>query len=211
MSNLPPPSSPPSSLVPKPVESGSAKYLLILVLLGGGAAGLFFWRSSQTDAGPPPLPPAASAAVAAAHAPHVMPDDIPPPPPATPDAAPDTGGAKAPAGGGGGNWGDGCKETSCGGRVTPELTGALSFRAKTAHKCYDEALGQDPTLKGQVVVDVRVSGNGTVCAASVVSNDLQNPGVAPCIANKFRQGARLPSPVGGCVEVNVPMKLLPAH
>jgi hypothetical protein len=205
MSKQPPPSvSPPSSMKP-PADSGSGKYLIILLLLAAGTAGLFAWRHSQEEVAPLP-PPSASAPVITARIPHDLPD-IPPPPPAIPDATPDTGSTKAPAGG----WGDGCAQTSCSGRVTNELSGALAFRAKTAHKCYDEALGQDPTLKGQVVINVRVSGNGTVCAASVASNDLANGGVAPCIANRFRQGARLPSPAGGCVEVNVPMKLLPAH
>jgi hypothetical protein len=195
--------------MPTPVDSGTGKYLVVILLLGAGAAGLFFWRRSQTEADTPLPPPSASAAVVAAHAPHDLPLDIPPPPPVIPDASPDTGSPKSA--GGGGNWGDGCKETSCNGRVTTDLTSALSFRAKTAHKCYDEALGQDPTLKGQVVINVRVSGNGTVCGASVVSSDIASGSVAPCIANRFRQGARLPSPAGGCVEVNVPMKLLPPH
>jgi hypothetical protein len=205
MSNLPPPSSPPSSLKPAPVDSGSGKYLIVLLLLGGGAAGLFFWRRSQADdPTPPPVAPVAAPVVPARPPPPN--DDIPPPPP-IPDSGPDTGTPKAPAAG----WGDGCAQTSCSGRVTAELSGALSFRAKTAHKCYDEALAQDPTLKGGVTINVKVSGNGTVCGASVASSDLANGGVAPCIANRFRQGARLPSPAGGCVEVNVPMKLLPPH
>jgi hypothetical protein len=99
----------------------------------------------------------------------------------------------------------------CSGTVGAELSSALAFRAKTAHKCYDEALGQDSTLKGQVVINVRVSNNGTICSAGVQSSDLANPSVAACIANRFRQGARLPSPTGGCAEVNVPMRLLPPH
>ena len=208
MSTKPPPSSPPSSLRPPPVDSGSGKYAIIMLLLGGGMAGLFFWRRSQELPLPAPSP-SASAAIVAAHAPHVDPIDIPPPPPSVPDATPDTGGPKpAPAVWSGG---DGCAQTSCNGSAGSDLQGALAFRAKTAHKCYDEALAQDPTLKGQVVISVRVSGNGTVCAAGVESSDIPNPSVAACIANKFRQGSRLPSPTGGCVSVNVPMKLLPAH
>jgi hypothetical protein len=132
-----------------------------------------------------------------------------PPPPELPDAAPDTGKPKTVVSSGGG--GDGCAQTSCSGTVGTDLSNALAFRARTAHKCYDEALAQDSTLKGQVVINVRVSGNGTVCAAGVQSSDLANPGVAACIASRFRQGARLPSPAGGCAEVNVPMRLLPAH
>ena len=93
--------------------------------------------------------------------------------------------------------------------MTSELTAALQFRARTAHKCYDEALGQDPTLKGQVVINVRIGNNGTVCSSSVASSELSNPSVAACIANRFRQGARMPSPAGGCLDTNVPIRLRP--
>ncbi len=199
---------PPSSLRAPPPSSGSGKYLIIMLLLGGGLVGLYFVKGSTADP-QPPLPPSASAAVVAAHAPHPDPVDIPPPPPAIPDATPDTGATKTVVSSGGGGGGDGCAQTSCNGRAGTELQNALAFRAKTAHKCYDEALAQDSTLKGQVVIGVKISGNGTVCSSSVVSSEVPNPGVAGCIANRFRQGARLPSPVGGCVEVNVPMKLLP--
>ena len=179
-----------------------------MVILGLGMAGLFWWRSSQQDAvAAAPSPSASASAVVPALAPHEEPIDIPPPP-ALPDATPDTGAPKVvPTGGGG----DGCAQTTCNGGTTSELSGALAFRAKTAHKCYDEALAQDPTLKGQVVIHVRVSYNGTVCAASVESSDVANPSVAACIANRFRQGARLPSPSGGCMEANVPVRLLPPH
>ena len=202
---------PPSSIIPPPVESGTGKYLAVILLLGGGMVGLFLWHKSQAEQ-PIVVPsPSASAAIAAAHAPHDEPIDIPPPPPIVPDAAPDTPVKPTGAGAGGANWGDGCAQTTCGGRITPELSSALAFRAKTAHRCYDEALAQDPTLKGQVVLSVKIGNNGNVCSASVASNDLANPSVGSCIANKFRQGLRLPSPLGGCLEANVPMQLQPAH
>ena len=126
-----------------------------------------------------------------------------------PDPVPDTGPAKVVSGGGGG--GNGCEQTSCRGSATDDLRKTLSTRARAAHRCYDEALAQDSTLKGQVVINVRVGYNGTVCAASVASSELSNPAVAACIANRFRQGARLASPQGGCVDVNVPIALLPPH
>jgi hypothetical protein len=171
-------------------------------------AGLFFWRNCQSQPVVAPSP-SASAAIIAAHAPHEDPIDIPPPP-ALPDATPDTGHAKPVINSNGGG-GDGCGAATCNGSVGTDLSNALAFRARTAHKCYDEALAQDGTLKGQVVINVRVGSNGSICSAAVKSSDIANPGIAPCIANRFRQGARLPSPTGGCAEVNVPMRLLPPH
>ena len=208
MSTKPQPPSPAPSLRPPPVD-GTGKYLAIILLLGGGIVGLFAWRHFQPEPVAPAPPPSASAALLASHAPHDEPIDIPPPP-AVPDATPDTGAVK-PATATGGGGGDGCAQKTCGGSINAELSSALAFRAKTAHKCYDEALALDSTLQGQVVINVRVGTNGAVCSASVASNDLPSPGVAPCIANRFRQGARLPSPTGGCIDANVPMRLLPAH
>jgi hypothetical protein len=95
--------------------------------------------------------------------------------------------------------------------VTGDLESALAFRAKTAHKCYDDALAQDSTLKGTVTISVRVAANGNICAANVASNDVGNPLVANCIASRFRQAGHFPAPSGGCLDVNVPISLMPPH
>jgi hypothetical protein len=204
----PPSAPPPSSLRPVAPPPGNGKNIAVILLLVGVMGGLFAWRSCQTASVAVAPTPSASAPVVTSHPPIQEALDIPPPP-AIPDAAPDTG-RKAPVVSSGVG-GDGCGQTTCSGTVGTELSSALAFRARTAHKCYDEALAQDSTLKGQVVINVRVGYSGAICAASVQSSDIPNPSVAACIANRFRQGARLPSPTGGCAEVNVPMRLLPPH
>jgi outer membrane biosynthesis protein TonB len=93
--------------------------------------------------------------------------------------------------------------------VNGELESALAFRAKTAHKCYDDALAQDSSLKGTVKINVRVAANGNVCSANVASSDLTNPSVANCIASRFRQAGHFPAPNGGCLDVNIPISLMP--
>jgi hypothetical protein len=206
MSAKPPASAapPPSSRPPEP-PSESGKYLAVVGLLAAALAGLLFWKHSQT---PPDIAPIPSASVPV-HSSAPPPDtaDIPPPPPAIPDASADTGTKVVQSG----PAGDGCGQKSCNGKATPELQAALAFRAKTAHKCYDEALSQDSTLKGQVKINVRVGYSGAVCAAEVGSSELSNPSVAACIATRMRQGARLPPPVGGCIEAEVPIALRPPH
>jgi hypothetical protein len=187
---------------------GTGRNIAVIVLLAAAMAGLFLWKSCQSEPEPVAPAPSSSSPVVSARPPPEQPDI--PPPPAIPDATPDTGRPKATVVSSGGG-GDGCSQATCSGAVSAELSSALAFRAKTAHKCYDEALAQDSTLKGQVVISVRVGNNGTICSAGVQSSDIPNPGVAACIANRFRQGARLPSPTGGCAEVNVPMRLLPPH
>jgi hypothetical protein len=95
--------------------------------------------------------------------------------------------------------------------MTPDLETALAFRAKTAHKCYDDALAQDSTLHGSVKISVRVASNGSLCSANAAASDLANPSVAACIASKFRQAGHFPPPSGGCLDVNVPISLMPPH
>ena len=97
----------------------------------------------------------------------------------------------------------------CTGATSSDIETALSFRAKQAHRCYDNALAQDPTLRGKVSIAVRIGANGTACSAGVASNELASaPGVATCVVNYFR-GQAFPSPKGGCVDVNIPINFVP--
>ena len=89
-----------------------------------------------------------------------------------------------------------------------DLEQALQFRVKQAHRCYDNALAQDATLKGKITVNVRVGSTGSVCNASVVSNEMGSPQVAACVAGYFR-GANFPAPKGGCADVNIPINFVP--
>ena len=199
-------SKPPPSASMRPAEpSGTGKYLAFMALLGAGLVGLLVWKHSE--AGPEiRVVPAPSATGVATRPIDTV--DIPPPPP-LPPPVPEAGVTKVVSTGGAG--GNGCEQTACSGSATDDLRKTLSTRARAAHRCYDEALAQDSSLKGQVVINVRVGYNGTVCAASVASSELSNPAVGACIANRFRTGARLAPPAGGCVDVNVPIALLPPH
>jgi hypothetical protein len=102
-----------------------------------------------------------------------------------------------------------CGAPKCSGASTPDLESALAFRAKQARRCYESALENDNTLKGKVAISVRVASNGQVCSAGVASNDMGNPGVAQCVANKFRQTGYFPAPKGGCVDATVPISFVP--
>jgi hypothetical protein len=197
----PPPS---SSLRPPVHNSGSGKYVAVVALLGVGLVGLILWKHYSAEpvavvtvpsATPSTLPPP----------PIPKEDDIPPPPPVE-DSGPETGPVRST----GGSW-TACDARVCSGRVTGDLESALAFRAKTAHKCYDDALAQDATLKGSVKIGVRVAANGNICSATVAQNDLGNASVAGCIANRFRQAGHFPAPAGGCLDVAVPISLLPPH
>ena len=104
---------------------------------------------------------------------------------------------------------DPCASKTCSGTTTTDLENQVAYRAKTAHRCYDQALANDSDLKGHVALKVRVGSNGTVCAASVVSNDMGTDSVANCVLNTFRAARSFPAPKGNCVEINVPIAFIP--
>lgn len=152
------------------------------------------------DAGPP-----ADAAVTALNTGRNPEDDIPLPPP-----IPDAGKPSTTATSGGTSPGSyQCDVRKCNGSTTSELETALSFRTKQAHRCYDTALSQDPTLKGKVTVGVRVGTNGQVCpGVSIVSNEMGSSAVGNCVVNYFR-GQSFPAPRGGCADVQIPINFVP--
>jgi hypothetical protein len=177
----------------------------IVAALGLGLLALVLWKHYSADPEPVVTAPTSKPTVAP---PPPKEDDVPPPPPVE-DSGPETGPPKS-TGGTPSNWAS-CDLKVCPGKANGDLESALAFRAKTAHKCYDEALSQDSTLKGSVRISVRIAANGNLCAANVASSDLGNPSVATCIANRFRQAGHFPTPTGGCVDVEVPISLMPAH
>jgi hypothetical protein len=178
--------------------------MAVIALLAAGLVALLVWKHFSGESRPVvQLTPAAPIATAPANP---REDDVPPPPPVE-DSGPETSTPKSTVPS---NWAS-CDAKTCSGSVTNDLESALAFRAKMAHRCYDDALAQDSTLKGNVKIAVRVAANGNICSANVASNDLSNPAVAGCIANRFRQAGHFPAPSGGCSDVNVPISLMPPH
>lgn len=130
-------------------------------------------------------------------------DDVPLPPPIE-DAGPDDAGKKVIIT----RVDNQCDAKKCVGTTTNELETALQFRVKQAHRCYDNALAQDPTLRGKITMAVRVGANGQVCSANAASNEMSSPNVATCVTGYFR-GASMPTPKGGCIDVNIPINFVP--
>jgi len=186
---------------PEGVPTGNGKFIALAVLLLGAIGAVVAWKTCQKpvepplvvlDAGPPPRPS------------KNIDDDIPPPP-AVEDAGNDAGKkATTPV-----FTGNQCDVKKCTGSAGSDVESALSFRAKQAHRCYDNALAQDPTLRGKVSIAVRIGSNGQACSAGVASNELSSaPSVANCVAGYFR-GQAFPAPKGGCVDVNIPINFVP--
>jgi hypothetical protein len=183
-------------------SGGNGKFILLTVVLLGGIGAVIGWKTCAKppgpvvlvpDAGPPPRPTK-------------NPDDDIPPPIAIEDAGVDAG-QKLPAAVA--STGAQCDVKKCAGSATSDIETALAFRAKQSHRCYDNALAQDPTLRGKISIAVRIGANGTACSATVASNELASaPNVAACVVNNFR-GQAFPSPKGGCVDVNIPINFVP--
>ncbi|HWL86250.1 MAG TPA: AgmX/PglI C-terminal domain-containing protein [Polyangiaceae bacterium] len=154
----------------------------------------------------PPPPPVAAAPLGSAPPAssfnQAQVDEVPPPPPPEPDAGPvrRVGTSSGLAG---------CEVKVCAGSTTSDLETALAFRAKQAHRCYDQALTQDNTLQGKVQINVRIAPSGGVCKTGVGANDMGTTSVAQCVAGYFQQTTHFPSPKGGCVDTVVPIAFVP--
>ena len=201
MSSSPSPDSVPPAGVP---NSGAKRHVWIIAFLLLGIIGLAFalLRPKSQEA----QRPISQAPAPAPHNESKL-DEVPPPPdtPSGSDAGADNRSNPGPTT-------NPCDARTCGGSITQDLEGSLSFRAKQAHRCYDAALAQDSTLAGKVVIRVRIAANGTICSSTVASNDLSNAGVAQCVANTFRSGnSKFPAPRGGCIDTSIPISFKPGQ
>ena len=101
---------------------------------------------------------------------------------------------------------------TCPGHVGPALVEAIATRAKQAHRCYDNALAADRTLRGRVTVRMTIGSDGRVCDVRADSDKPPMEAVAGCVAGFYRKNTgdeRFPAPEGGCAIVNAPLVFVP--
>jgi hypothetical protein len=173
---------------------------LIALALGGG---LLVWKTTQQS--PPPAPPPVAQKPVAAPPPAFEapppPPVEPPPPELLPEPPPEPAKATTRR--------DSACEGECTGTETPELLSALGGKGGQARSCYERALTHNSSLTGKLVASVRVGPNGNVCTASASNDTLGDASVTNCVLSRFRSG-KFPKPIGGCVDVNVPLSFVPA-
>jgi len=190
---------PQSTTPPPPKSHGGGAFIGAVIVMLLAMGGLLYWKFGGKEEPPPAPLPVPSAAPA-----HVFEEPPPPPPPPEPDAGKkDAPTAKKRAYSGSGGCSGACK-----GDAPAALRSALSGTAGSARGCYERALRQNSTLQGKLVVAVRIGPGGGPCGASLASDTLGDPAVTSCVLQKFRAGT-FPAPVGGCVDVQVPISFMP--
>lgn len=102
----------------------------------------------------------------------------------------------------------GCS-ADCEGEPTPALVEAVRVRALDARRCYDAALRRDRALTGRIVVGLQITADGAVCATRQIAGKLDDAELLECVRDLF-VGLRLPPPEGGCVDLALPLNLVPA-
>lgn len=78
------------------------------------------------------------------------------------------------------------KSTGASSRSVEELTGVIDQHQRAVQACYEQEKVKDPSLKGQVVIELRIGKDGRVVGPRVVSSTMKNPNVERCILNKVR-------------------------
>jgi hypothetical protein len=101
-----------------------------------------------------------------------------------------------------------CELAMCTGNAAAPLVESIRTRAADARSCYEDALKAAPTLKGRVLVEIRVTRQGKACPIKLVQNDLaSSTTLVPCLRALMEQ--TYPRPVAGCVDLSLPLKFVP--
>ena len=102
----------------------------------------------------------------------------------------------------------GSAATGCTGTLDPAVARRYVSRHRGAvRSCYERRLKTNNTLRGQVVVNLRVGPDGQVSGVRV-DGSLRDPAVFSCIRNTVSRW-QLPSPEGGCAHLRVPFAFTP--
>ena len=103
-----------------------------------------------------------------------------------------------------------CDLALCAGDPSPKLIGIVRSRATQARACYEEALKSAPTLAGRLLLRIRVTHDGHACQLQISNNELTtSKTIVPCLRQVMEQN--YPSPKGGCVDLNLPLKFVPEY
>lgn len=183
---------------PPPPTSSNRTYAVIalLLLLGVGLLAWFKFKGQPEEIHTEPPKPAPAPTF------HQQEDEIPPPPDPAPE--PEAVDAAAPTRVSGPV--NSCSARACSADEVQALSLALRQRGNQARKCYDSQLVNDPTLKVNMTINVKVGTQGGVCGASVKSSS--HDAVGRCVLNYVQRGG-YPGGKGCVADLNVPFNFVP--
>ncbi len=103
-----------------------------------------------------------------------------------------------------------CDAAVCSGSAPETLIDAIRNRASQARNCYETALKQTPTAAGRLLLNLRISHDGTSCPLRVARDDLSEAKtLLPCLRSLLE--TQYPKPQNGCVELDLPLKFVPEY
>ena len=105
---------------------------------------------------------------------------------------------------------DGSENTpkTCQGKPQQELVAAITARAGQARSCYERLLATVPNASGRLLVGMRIEADGQVSRVSMLENTVRDEGLSACVKSKLLRNYPR-GPLGGCAEVNVPIRFEP--
>jgi hypothetical protein len=80
-------------------------------------------------------------------------------------------------------------------------------QAREGTPCYNRALAIDASVRGKMRVQVTLNEEGAVCRTLLVKSDLPDY-MNNCVMQVLEQ-AKYPAPVGGCLDMLVPLAFEP--
>ncbi|NUQ80307.1 MAG: AgmX/PglI C-terminal domain-containing protein [Bacteroidetes bacterium] len=78
------------------------------------------------------------------------------------------------------------KSSGSSSRGVDELTSVIDEHSRAITACYEQEKVKDPSLRGQIVVELRISPDGRVVGPRIASSTMKNANVERCILNKVR-------------------------
>ena len=103
-----------------------------------------------------------------------------------------------------------CDSAVCVGNASAALIDAVRARAAEARACYEKSLAKTPTLAGRMLLNLRIAHDGSSCRFGIEQNELaDSPTLVPCLRALLE--THYPSPSGGCVELNLPLRFVPEY
>ncbi len=187
-------------------KSGGAGVIVIVLLLLGAAGGVL-WYVTRKPAETPKTPVVATSASASTPAP--APTIDLPALPTVDDAGPETpddAGADAAKKLASGPPVNNCPAT-CSGEPGGNISAQLNAKGATAKQCYKTAIEGNEGLSGDIVFQVRIGLDGSVCSVNTLSNSTGSNKLEQCARSRLM--GSYAAPKGGCVDVKVPLNFKP--